>query len=116
MGKYLACKVNPARTESLLISRKVKKLVHTPLYIQNHEIKEVENHKHLGLYFRNDGIWQTHINYIKEKALHRIKIMQKLKFQLDRKSLEIIYTSFIRPILEKATTFGTTARSMKRMT
>ena len=26
--------------------------------------------------------------------------MRKLKFQLDRKSLEIIYTSFIRPLLE----------------
>ena len=26
--------------------------------------------------------------------------MRKLKFQLDRKSLEIIYISFIRPILE----------------
>ena len=26
--------------------------------------------------------------------------MRKLKFKLDRKSLEIIYTSFIRPILE----------------
>ena len=26
--------------------------------------------------------------------------MRQLKFQLDRKSLEIIYTSFIRPILE----------------
>ena len=68
--------------------------------MQNHEIKEVENHKHLGLYFSNDGTWHTHISYIKEKAWHRIKILQKLKFQLDRKSLEIIYTSFIRPILE----------------
>ena len=28
--------------------------------------------------------------------------MRKLKFILDRKSLEIIYTSFIRPILEYA--------------
>ena len=26
--------------------------------------------------------------------------MHKLKFQLDRNSLEILYTSFIRPILE----------------
>ena len=26
--------------------------------------------------------------------------MRKLKFQLDQSSLEIIYTSFIRPILE----------------
>ena len=29
-----------------------------------------------------------------------MNIMRKLKFQLARKSLEIIYTSFIRPILE----------------
>ena len=28
--------------------------------------------------------------------------MRKLKFHLDRKSLDIIYTSFIRPILEYA--------------
>ena len=93
-------KFNPAKTESLLISRKVIKPVHTPLYMQNHEIKEDENHKHLGLYFSNDGTWHTHINHIKEKAWHRIKIMRKLKFQLDQKSLEIIYTPFIRPILE----------------
>ena len=26
--------------------------------------------------------------------------MRKLKFKLDRKSLEIIYTAFIRPLLE----------------
>ena len=26
--------------------------------------------------------------------------MQRLKFKLDRKSLEIIYTTFIRPVLE----------------
>ena len=27
-------------------------------------------------------------------------IMRKIKYQLDRLSLEVIYTSFIRPILE----------------
>ena len=68
--------------------------------MQNQQIKEVENHKHLGLYFSNDGNWHAHINYIKEKAWNRINTMRKLKFQLHRKSLEIIYTSFIRPILE----------------
>ena len=93
-------KFNPAKTESLLISRKALQPVHPPLYMQNQQIKEVENHKHLGLYFSNDGTWHAHINYIKEKAWNRINTMRKLKFQLDRKSLEIIYTSFIRPILE----------------
>ena len=91
---------NPAKTESLLISRKVIQPVHPPLYMLNEQIKEVHNHKHLGIYLSNDGTWHTHINYIKEKAWNRINIMRKLKFQLDRKSLEITYTSFIRPILE----------------
>ena len=40
------------------------------------------------------------VNYIKEKAGFRINVMRKLKFKLDRKSLEIIYTAFIRPLLE----------------
>ena len=31
-----------------------------------------------------------------------MNIMRRLKYELDRKSLEIIYTTFIRPILEYA--------------
>ena len=91
---------NPAKTESLLISRKVIQPVHPPLFMQNEQIKEVDNHKHLGIYLSNDGTWHTHTNYIKEKAWIRINIMRKLKFQLDRKALEITYTLFMGPILE----------------
>ena len=91
---------NPSKTEALLFSRKLNKPQHSPLFMQNHQISEVESHKHLGLYFSNDCTWHKHINYIKEKAWFRINIMRKLKFKLDRKSLEIIYTTFIRPILE----------------
>ena len=54
----------------------------------------------IGLYFSNDGTWHYQIQYIKDKARTRINTMRKLKFKLDRKSLEIIYTAFIRPILE----------------
>ena len=43
-----------------------------------------------------------HIINIKTKAWFRINIMRRLKFQLDRKSLETIYMSFIRPLLEYA--------------
>ncbi|MCW4309282.1 MAG: reverse transcriptase domain-containing protein, partial [Candidatus Thiodiazotropha endolucinida] len=91
---------NPIKTETLLVSRKLIKTAHTPLYMLNKQISEVENHKHLGLHFSNDGSWHKHITYIKEKAWTRIYTMRKLKFQLDRKSLETIYTVFIRPILE----------------
>ena len=90
----------PPKTNSLVISRKVNKPAHHPLFLQNQQIKEVDSHKHLGLYFSNDGTWHHQIQYIKDKAWTRINIMRKLKFKLDRKSLEIIYTAFIRPILE----------------
>ena len=91
---------NPAKTEALLFSRKLNRPQHPPLYMQNHLISEVDVHKHLGLYFTNVCTWHNHINYIKEKAWHRLNIMRKLKFKLDRKSLETIYLTFIRPLLE----------------
>ncbi|MEW8191406.1 MAG: reverse transcriptase family protein [Candidatus Thiodiazotropha endolucinida] len=91
---------NPSKTETLLISRKLNKPLHPPLFMQNHLISEVDSHKHLGLYFSNDCTWHQHINHITVKAWARINIMRKLKFKLDRKSLETIYTAFIRPLIE----------------
>ena len=91
---------NPTKTEALLFSRKLNKPQHPPLLMQNHQIAEVNTRKHLGLYLSNDCTRHHHINYIKDKACFRINIMRKLKFKLDRKSLEIIYTTFIRPLLE----------------
>ncbi|MEW8547864.1 MAG: reverse transcriptase family protein, partial [Candidatus Thiodiazotropha sp.] len=91
---------NPSKTESLLVSRKLIKPHHPTLYMQNHQITEVDCHKHLGLYLSNDCTWHQHINHITEKAWIRINIMRKLKYKLDRKSLETIYTAFIRPLLE----------------
>ena len=91
---------NPTKTETMLLSRRLLQHAHPALYKLNQQITEVEHHKHLGIYFSKDGTWHKHINYIKENAWKRIKTMQKRKFQLDRKSLKIIYIVFIRPILE----------------
>ena len=80
--------------------------------MQNQQIKEVGTRKHLGLHSSKDGSWHHQIQYIKYKAWKLFNTMRKLKFKLlwhslslpynyfDRKSLEIIYTAFIRPILE----------------
>ena len=94
-------KFNPLKTESLLISRKTN-TVHPPVFMLDQQIKEVESDKHLGVILSNDYSWQKHIDYIKEKAWTRINIMRRLKCDLDRKSLETIYKSFIRPLLEYA--------------
>ena len=93
---------NPSKTESLLFSRKLFKPLHPTLYMNQQDIITVESYKHLGLTFTNDLSWHEHLNNIKTKAWHRINVMRKLKFQLSRKSLHIIYFSFIRPLLEYA--------------
>ena len=88
---------NPTKSESLLISRKVNAPIHPPIFMNNQQLSEVTSDKHLGL---QDCTWHEQIEYIKENAWLRINVMRKLKFLLDRKSLETIYISFIRPILE----------------
>ena len=93
---------NPTKSESFLVSRKLNRSIHPHLYMQGVQIEEVECHKHLAVYLSNDCSWHQHIVYLKEKAWCRINIMRKLKFKLDRKSLETIYIAFIRPLLEYA--------------
>jgi hypothetical protein len=93
---------NPAKSESLVISRKLYKHPHPPVAMSGSNISPVNSHKHLGLFFSSNGSWHQHIEYIKEKAWTRINILRRLKMKIDRKSLEIIYVSFIRPILEYA--------------
>ena len=70
--------------------------------MNNEPIKEVSYHKHLGIFLSSDGTWHEHINSITSKAWSRVNLMRKLKFLLDRSSLEFIYISFIRPLLEFA--------------
>ena len=93
---------NPSKSVAFLISHRLIRPDHPPLFMQNVQIEEVDSHKHLGLHLSQDCTWHKQIDYIKEKAWFRINVMRKLKFKLDRKSLETIYIAFIRPILEYA--------------
>ena len=92
---------NPTKSESLIFSRYIEQTCPS-LFMNDQQLVEVETHKHLGVYFSADCTWHIHIYYIKEKAWGWINVMRKLKYKLDRKSLEIIYTAFIRPLLEYA--------------
>ena len=89
-------------TEIVLFSQKVNKPVHPPLYTNHQLINEVTYHKHLGFILSNDISRHEHMDYMKTKAWSRINSMCKFKFQLDRNSLQVIYISFIRPLLEHA--------------
>lgn len=65
-------------------------------------VSEVDHHKHLGLTFSNNGHWGHHIADISSRARTRLNLLRGFKYILDRKSLLILYFSFIRPILEYA--------------
>ena len=95
---------NPAKSESVTFSRKVhvNQPYHPPVYMNYQVINEVDTHKHLGLYLSNDCKWHEHIHYVKSKAWQHVNVVRRLKFVLDRKSLQTIYFSFVRPLLEYA--------------
>lgn len=93
---------NPAKSESIVFSRKINKPYHPPLFMNQKQITEVNSHKHLGVVLSDDCTWHNHLDYIKCKAWNRINVMRKLKFKRDRRSLQTIYFTFIRPLLEYA--------------
>jgi hypothetical protein len=93
---------NVQKTETMTISRKINKPNHPPLYMDNKDISTVSEHKHLGLVISDNWSWEKHIDMITEKANKRINILRKFKFISDRKTLEKIYFTFVRPLLEYA--------------
>ena len=93
-------KFNPNKSESLVVSRKNIKPIHPDLNMSNILIPNVQTHKHLGIHLSSDSSWDYHIKSISQKAWKRINVMCQLKNRLDRKSLQVIYFSFIRAILE----------------
>ena len=96
-------KFNPSKSESLLVSRKNNRNMHLPLIMNAVYINEVQHHKHLnGCYLSNDGPRHEHIDLITSKSWQKIYAMRKLKFMLDRDSLNKIHISFVRPTLEYA--------------
>ena len=46
--------------------------------------------------------WNLHIDEVVEKAYSSLGILRRFKYNLDRRTLQKIYFSFVRPILEYA--------------
>ncbi|MEW8548206.1 MAG: reverse transcriptase family protein [Candidatus Thiodiazotropha sp.] len=90
----------PTKTKSLIISKKRHKVDHPVLIMNQTRIDEVSQHKHLGIVLSDDLSWTNHIETISAKAWQRIGLLRRYKFLLDRASLQKMYVSFIRPLLE----------------
>ena len=91
---------NASKTVSMTISRKANPPQHPPLFMNNVQLTEIDSHKHLGLTFSKSCTWSQHIHNITSKAWARLNLIRSLKFKIKRTTLERMYISFIRPVLE----------------
>ena len=91
---------NPFKTKSMIISRKRIPRTHPDITFMNQTLQNDSEHKHLGLILRSDLRWSSHISEIRNKSMKMVNILKHLQMRLSRRSLEILYLSFIRPIME----------------
>jgi hypothetical protein len=92
-------KFNPAKTDCVTFTRKRNHI--PPVVLMDATVVKCSNsHKHLGLILQSDGKWGEQIEEVTSKAKRRVDILRSLGRKLDRFSLEKLYTSFVRPILE----------------
>jgi hypothetical protein len=92
---------NPEKSESLFITLKPNQVA-SPVYLDNQELKLVTSHKHLGVTFNNTLTWNNHVDSICSAANKKVTLLTKLKYILDRKTLQTMYCSFVRPSMEYA--------------
>ena len=64
--------------------------------------KIVETHKHLGVHLSSNNKWSKHIDSIIESASKQISYLRKIKYQFSTQTLNTLYCTYIRPLLEYA--------------
>ena len=64
------------------------------------QLKQVHEHKHLGIILSEDLKWSKHISHITSKANQRIGALYRQSQKMTRTQIETMYLSTIRPVLE----------------
>ena len=72
------------------------------LYFDNVLLSTSTHHKHLGIILQNNCKWDEHITNLITRCRTHINCLCSYKYRLNRKSLEIMYKSYILPILDYA--------------
>ena len=89
----------------MIFLREPNRVGHPSLFMQDTMINETTNHKHLGLILSNICSWTEHSNSICDKAWARLNLMRTLKFRVSRRSLEKMFISYVRPLIEYSDLF-----------
>ena len=92
---------NAQKTESITFSTRKPRHIE-PLVMNNTQIMEVNEHKHLGCILQNNCKWRRQLDNLTINCARKVDILRSLKHTLSRKTLEHLYKAFIRPKLEYA--------------
>ena len=95
-------KFSAPKTKGMTMSLNPNAPPYQPLVMNDTILLDVQEHKHLGVTLTKNLAWSSHTANICNAASKRLDIMTGLKNTLDRKTLEIMYKSFVRPLLEYA--------------
>ena len=78
-----------------LVHKKIKLMTHTrkkidypPINFNVVQLEFVVSHKHLGAILSTNHVWSSHINNVFESIGSVSDILKKLKYDLERTSLE----------------------------
>lgn len=90
---------NPVKTEYMLISNIFHEYDLQLLY-DNTPLNFVETHKHLGIHLSANNKWTKHIDSVIDSASKQVSYLRKLKYKVSKNTLEKLYCTYIRPLLE----------------
>ena len=86
--------------EEIIFSHKRTRPVHTPLFFNNIEVKQVNDHKHQGLTLDSKLTFVNHIGEKVSKALKGAGVIKYLFTYVPVKTLDQIYKMYVRPHLD----------------
>ena len=88
------------QAQEVIFTRKVKKVVHTPIFVNSKSVQQVSSQKHLSLIVDTSLTFDEHIRAITSKVSKYISLLWKLNNRLPGSSLITICKSFVRPHLD----------------
>ena len=92
---------NPQKTDVMLISNThIEDIIE--LRMDNTFLDIVNTHKHLGVILSSNNKWSSHIDSIIKSAFKQISFLRKIKYKFSKETLNKLYCSYIRSVLEYA--------------
>ena len=101
--------LNTTKTEAMLFGTHSKLSKHKDFDLTFHgqSLKRVNMFTYLGIIFDETFSWAPYIQYILPKAGIRLGILSRSQRDLTRHAANTLYLSFIHPIFDYATLYGT---------